>query len=185
MARKGISYQQVATVCENLKSDGQRISVRAIHAHTGGSLSTVLKHYRTWQDEQESGGRFTAGISRQLEKALLAELEQTAVRARESGAARLVEAEASAAEGKTRLAAAELRIADLESQLGRTETALRQARSKLAELENRQAIAEGSLWDRETPSPAPREPAKSRKKPAAGRKPGKTSAEDEPQLFDF
>jgi len=185
MARKGISYQQVAEVCENLKSDGQRISVRAIHAHTGGSLSTVLKHYRTWQEEQESGGQFKVGISRQLQKALLAELEQTAVRARESNAARLAEAEARAAEGQSRLAAAELRIADLESHLGRTETALRQARSKLAELENRRASAEGTLWDQEPPLPAPPEPAKPRKKPAVGKKSGKTPAEDEPQLFDF
>lgn len=184
MARKGISYQQVSEVCENLKSGGQRISVRAIHAHTGGSLSTVLKHYRTWQEE-ESGGRFTGGISRQLQKALLAELEQTAARARVCNAARLAEAEARAAEGQTRLAEAERRISELENQLDRTETALRQARSKLAELENRQAKAEAVLRDQEASSPVPPKTAKLRRKPAAGRKAGKTPAEDEPQLFDF
>jgi DNA repair exonuclease SbcCD ATPase subunit len=184
MARKGISYQQVAEVCENLKSDGQRISVRAIHAHTGGSLSTVLKHYRTWQEEK-SGGQFKGGISRQLQKALLSELEQTAARAREGNAARLTEAETRAAAGQIRLAAAERRISDLESQLERTEAALRQARSRLAELENRQAKAEADLRNRESSSPAPPKPAKPRKQPATGRKTGKAPAEDEQKLFDF
>ncbi len=184
MARKGISYQQVAEVCENLKSGGQRISVRAIHAHTGGSLSTVLKHYRTWLEE-ESGGRFKGGISRQLQKALLAELEQAAARARECHAARLAKAEAQAAEGQTRLATAERRISDLESQLDRTEAALRQARSELAELENRQAKAEAALREQEESSPAPPKPAKPRRKSATGSKSAKTPAEDEPQLFDF
>jgi septal ring factor EnvC (AmiA/AmiB activator) len=184
MARKGINYEQVAEICENLKSSGQRISVRAIHAHTGGSLSTVLKHYRSWQEE-ESGGQFKAGISRHLHKALLTELEQTAARVRECHAARLTEAEARTAEGQTRLEAAERRISDLENQLDRTEEALRQARSKLAELENRQANPESELRDQEAFSPATLKTVKPRRKPAAGKKPDKTPAEDEPQLFDF
>jgi hypothetical protein len=184
MARKGISYQQVAAVCENLKSAGQRLSVRAIHAHTGGSLSTVLKHYRTWQEEK-SGGQFKGEISRQLQKALLAELEQTAARARECNAARLAEAEVRAAEAQTRLAAAERRISDLEDQLARTEEALRQARSGLAELENPQAETEAAHRFQEASSPLPPKPAKPRRKTATGKKAGKTPAEDEPQLFDF
>ena len=82
MARKGISYEQVAKACTELEKS-QRLSVRAIQAKTGGSMTTVLKHYRSWQRERSGQQGVETTISDRLRHALLSELEETAAHSRQ------------------------------------------------------------------------------------------------------
>jgi chromosome segregation ATPase len=89
MARKGILYEQVAAAIETLQAKGRKITVRAIHAVTGGSMSTVLKHYRRWQSERLGHRDDVPDISPQLTQALREELQNYARRALLSMEARL------------------------------------------------------------------------------------------------
>lgn len=83
MPRKGISYEQVANACNDLQKT-QRLSVRAIQARTGGSMTTVLKHYRRWQRERSGEHGVEQDISERLRHALLSELEEAATRSRQA-----------------------------------------------------------------------------------------------------
>lgn len=83
MPRKGISYEQVANACNDLQKT-ERLSVRAIQARTGGSMTTVLKHYRRWQRERSGEQGVEQVISERLRHALLSELEEAATRSRQS-----------------------------------------------------------------------------------------------------
>jgi len=83
MARKGISYEQVAKACTELEKS-QRLSVRAIQTKTGGSMTTVLKHYRRWQRERLGQQGVETTISDRLRHALLSELEETAAQSRQA-----------------------------------------------------------------------------------------------------
>lgn len=83
MPRKGISYDQVAKACTDLEKS-QRLSVRAIQARTGGSMTTVLKHYRRWQRERSGQQGVEVTISDRLRHALLSELEEAATQTRQS-----------------------------------------------------------------------------------------------------
>lgn len=78
MARKGILYEQVIDAIGALQANKQKITVRAIHAVTGGSMSTVLKHYRRWQSEQLGHPSDATEISPQLTEALHNELRNYA-----------------------------------------------------------------------------------------------------------
>ncbi len=81
MARKGILYEQVIDAIGALQTNKQKVTVRAIHALTGGSMSTVLKHYRRWQSEQLGHPSDVAEISPQLTEALHNEMRNYARRA--------------------------------------------------------------------------------------------------------
>jgi chromosome segregation ATPase len=89
MARKGILYEQVAAAIETLQAKNRKITVRAIHAVTGGSMSTVLKHYRRWQSERLGHRDEAPDISPQLTQALREELQNYARQALLSMEARL------------------------------------------------------------------------------------------------
>jgi len=81
MPRKGISYEQVAKACIELEKN-QQLSVRAIQARTGGSMTTVLKHYRLWQRQRSGQQGVETVISDRLRHALLSELEEAAAQSR-------------------------------------------------------------------------------------------------------
>jgi len=92
MPRKGISYEQVAKTCTDLEQS-QRLSVRAIQARTGGSMTTVLKHYRRWQRERSGQQGVETVISDRLRHALLSELEEAAAQSRQTVQQKLQEAQ--------------------------------------------------------------------------------------------
>ncbi len=92
MPRKGISYEQVAKACTELEKF-QCLSVRAIQAETGGSMTTVLKHYRRWQRESSGQKGVETVISDRLRHALLSELDETAVQSRQAVQQELKEAQ--------------------------------------------------------------------------------------------
>lgn len=76
MPKVGITYEEVATVCNRLLSENRKISARAIHAETGGSMSTVLGYYNQWQKEQGFRREESRSISDEIKGALNAEIER-------------------------------------------------------------------------------------------------------------
>ncbi|MEZ4599469.1 MAG: DNA-binding protein [Syntrophotaleaceae bacterium] len=188
MARKGITFAQVAEVCKSLQEAGEPISVRTIQASTGGSMTTVLKHYRLWKEGEGHEPAAGLTISRRLQQALLAELRQTAAKAREGCTAQaLLEVNGL----RHRLAESERRIAILETALLESdrlrhaqEEELQQLRRHLAETEHLKSLAEtrgGSQEQKPAPEKVAEGPTRSKK--------SKTDKQElpgqEPNLFDF
>lgn len=150
MPRKGISYEQVAKACTDLEKS-QSLSVRAIQARTGGSMTTVLKHYRRWQRERSGSQDAQPAISERLRNALLNELEEAAAQSRQGAQRQLQEAQQklaklqTAGEAKQRLLTQRLqradqqlkhqgrRLRDAEQQAAAAEQGLRSARTRLGE----------------------------------------------------
>ncbi len=140
MPRKGISYEQVARACNDLQKT-ERLSVRAIQARTGGSMTTVLKHYRRWQRER-SGQQDTPAISERLRNALLSELEDAAARSRQAMQQQLQKAQQRAAAWQ---AEAEQKQRLLAQQRKRANQRQSQRVRQIRDTEQRAAAAEGRL----------------------------------------
>jgi uncharacterized protein involved in exopolysaccharide biosynthesis len=181
MARKGITFTQVAEVCKALETCGERISVRAIHARTGGSMTTVLKHYRRWKNHEQDTG---PAISRRLQQALLAELRQAAAGGREASREEFLQ---EVRELQERLAKSERRVADLEASLQVSarlcraqDEKIQQLRRDLTELEGLM-IAKSGLEELEEKK-APDETSQGRPK---RKKTKKEPPDQEPNLFNF
>lgn len=141
MPRKGIRYEQVAEACEDLEKS-QRLSVRAIQARTGGSMTTVLKHYRRWQRERSGQEGVETTISDRLRHALLSELEEAAAQARHAGQKEIKEAQQKIVQLKNEAEKEQLRFAQ---QLQLAQQQKRLLERKLFDAEQRAASAEKQL----------------------------------------
>jgi predicted nucleic acid-binding Zn-ribbon protein len=175
MARKGILYEQVTAAIIALQKKKQKVTVRAIHACTGGSMSTVLKHYRRWQGEQLGQPVDNPDFSPALMEALRNELHNHARRALLAMESRLTacdekrqQAESARDEALARLADSETaqqnhageearKLASLEEQLrrtlqekARTESALHRARQQADQIAEHLATAESTIATLET-----------------------------------
>lgn len=138
MARKGILYEQVIDAIGTLQKNKEKITVRAIHAVTGGSMSTVLKHYRRWQSEQLGHPSDAAEISPQLTEALHNEMRNYARRALLAMEVRLSTHSEKLKEIESSYKEAQRYIADLEEALQEKEQS---ASPKIAELEEQLRLA--------------------------------------------
>lgn len=141
MPRKGIRYEQVAEACADLEKS-QRLSVRAIQARTGGSMTTVLKHYRRWQRERSGQEGVETTISDRLRHALLSELEEAAAQARHAGQKEIKEAQQQIVELKNEAEKKQLRFAQ---QIQLVQQQKRLLERKLLDAEQRAASAEKQL----------------------------------------
>lgn len=66
------TYETVIRACENLKSEGQKITGRAVLAITGGSLGTILGHIKEWrQNAAQAPTYLPATIPAELQAAIL------------------------------------------------------------------------------------------------------------------
>lgn len=196
MARKGILYEQVADAIKALQANHQKITVRAIHAVTGGSMSTVLKHYRRWQSEQLGHRDETPDISPQLMEALRSEMQNYARRAlltmetrMQRYADKLKEAESSRDLAQKKLAETEERLHSLLQELTAIRQRERQASLDMEQLENRLETADQRATSAETElqelrqqtKPRPQHQNASLNKPA----PSKPSPDDQQKAFEF
>jgi len=75
MYQTNITYQQVVNVCQSLKQEGQKLSVRAIHQQIGGSFSTVSTFFRQWQEQMLQMNAADHSLSSALKHALFNEFE--------------------------------------------------------------------------------------------------------------
>lgn len=134
MPKEGVTYRQVEEVCDLLAAENRRITVRAILAETGGSSSTVLKHFQHWQQRQAAKGKDLEGYSDPFRKALATEIARHVAAARhqdkdliadlrrqvDEAAGLLAEAEGRAEEAEMESDKKAGRIADLEKELAVT-----------------------------------------------------------------
>lgn len=134
MARKGILYEQVTDAIRALQSDHHKVTVRAIHAVTGGSMSTVLKHYRRWQSEQLGHTADSTEISPQLAEALHTELHNYARRALLTMETRLSGSNQKLKDAEAAHRLAQCHITELENAL---QAAQKSPATKMAEVEGR------------------------------------------------
>ncbi|APG26791.1 hypothetical protein A7E78_02325 [Syntrophotalea acetylenivorans] len=141
MPRKGIRYEQVAEACAVLEKS-QQLSVRAIQARTGGSMTTVLKHYRRWQRERSGQAGVETTISDRLRHALLSELEEAAAQARHAGQKEIKEAQQQIDQLKKETEKKQLRFAQ-QFQIAQQQKRLLE--KKLLDAEQRAATAEKQL----------------------------------------
>lgn len=138
MARKGILYEQVIDAIGALQTNKQKVTVRAIHAVTGGSMSTVLKHYRRWQSEQLGHPSDATEISPQLTEALHNEMRNYARRVLLAMETRLSTNNGKLKEIESAYKEAQRYITDLEKALQQTEQS---SSNKIAELEEKLRLA--------------------------------------------
>ena len=53
MARDAVTFEQVATIADQIKAAGQKPTVRSVHENLGGgSMGTVLKLLGRWKEGQ-------------------------------------------------------------------------------------------------------------------------------------
>lgn len=95
MSTTKLSYTIVSDACQAILADNEVITIRKIHQRTGGSFSTISKHYQQWVQEQSliqsaeheisapfkaalvsELGRATAALKKNLEEVLSAERAQ-------------------------------------------------------------------------------------------------------------
>jgi chromosome segregation ATPase len=104
-----ITYPLYTKTVNDLKSQGQAISVRSVQRVIGGSNSTLLAYQRQWQSEQALAATVEEGISESLKQSLLAEFARRGQAARERFEAQL-------AQGVQQLKEANELLAETESQ---------------------------------------------------------------------
>ena len=75
MPKSSITYSQVAEACQALLGEGQKITLRAIVARSGGSPNSVLHLWKQWQNEQEdiTLAALDEELSPSVKQAILAE----------------------------------------------------------------------------------------------------------------
>ena len=107
------TYEQVKEVCNRLKAEGSRITTRTIQNETGGSMTTVLKFKRQWEQEARHADQANLSLSSELQTAILAEIGRAVTAAREERGEELEAATQREEEALEALEAAEKRIEQL------------------------------------------------------------------------
>lgn len=99
MARKGITYEQVAAVADSLVGEGQQPTIQAIRERLGtGSPNTVHKHLTTWRESRPVATAMVVELPQALSAAISAEIERAAAQARAEIEGRLVQSQSEATE---------------------------------------------------------------------------------------
>ncbi|MFC4523641.1 DNA-binding protein [Cupriavidus pinatubonensis] len=94
MARPGISYDQVATVADELVADGQKPTLLGVRERLGntGSMNTIHKHFSVWQSSQRPAARKPSEPNPRLLATLGAEMSKVAEEAAADANAALAQA---------------------------------------------------------------------------------------------
>ncbi len=71
MAREGVTYEEVSSICEKLKAEGIKPTQRNVRGELGtGSASTILRHINEWKGNQFSTVMADIGIPATLISAM-------------------------------------------------------------------------------------------------------------------
>jgi len=100
MARRGITFEQVAAIADALVGAGQQPTIRAVREKLGdtGSPNTIHKHLSAWRQSRPVAAAAAPELPQALMAAIAAEIERAASQARAEIEARLVQAQGEAAE---------------------------------------------------------------------------------------
>ena len=99
MAREGITFEQVAAAADDLVGQGKQPTIKAIREALGtGSPNTVHRHLATWREGRPQAVVTASALPASLTAVIAAEIERAAAQARAEIEARLVQAQAEAAD---------------------------------------------------------------------------------------
>jgi chromosome segregation ATPase len=140
---QSVGYDQVKQVCDKLNLENRKISTRAIHAETGGSMSTVLEHLQRWQKEKQgSNQKDMLVLSDRLKEAIFYEITERVNSAKSELNEQLATALNHLNESRELLAQAENKIDDLNAE----KQTLIEEKGKLAhEFEKQSALLDQRL----------------------------------------
>lgn len=127
----GVTFEQVADVCDKLLNIGQKPTVRSVRSELGtGSNSTLLAHLKTWQTKQHIAQAENSNadlFSEEFKLAFRAELHQHLQTQENRFHAQLAELEDRESATDEALRSAEIRIQDLITAMDKLKTANLQA----------------------------------------------------------
>lgn len=150
MARKGITYDQVANAARAIKARGAEPTIHAIRVEIGGegSFTTISTHLAKWRAE-EMDRVDTRSVPQEVEDALLSTLHQlwgVATKAADKDIAAIKqEAEDERRRLSERIKEAEEEITKLERAISDAEGAAEKATARAAEAEKKLAATSGEL----------------------------------------
>ena len=97
MARKGITYDEVALAADRLVSEGVNPTIARVREELGtGSPNTVHRHLSNWKERQPQAQREAATLPSGLADALVKEIERQAAAARANAEEKALDARQSA-----------------------------------------------------------------------------------------
>lgn len=133
-----LGFRDIAAACERLTAEGSRVTVRAVHALTGGSMRTVHQHYRDWRREQEAAASLQEDPSDGFLASLKAEIAQHVAEARAAADQERDESRLREEEMAELLAAAEIAAEEARQELAAGQAAAQEREQEL--------VAELATW---------------------------------------
>ncbi len=142
MAKIGITYEQVALVCQSLMKEGQSPNFRNVMAKTGGAAAKVSEHLNTWRNEQENIvlAALDEELSPQIKQAILAESARKTTLVKQQLSGKITAMEQQLAEMGELLLKTDLEKDQLTQELQKTQ-------QQIIEQDKRLAIADQRLLD--------------------------------------
>lgn len=114
--------ETVWKACERLRSEGRKITGRAVLGEVGGSLSTILRYIKTWEARGASDAPVAAEIPADLQESICRALGLSAQEATEALRKEVDTTAAREAEALECLAKYEVQIAGLEKELAESKS---------------------------------------------------------------
>lgn len=112
-----ITYTAVANACVEILKQGEQPSIRAIHARTGGSYSTITAMFKQWKTATQAGSDAAVSFSDRFKDALRLEVNQITKTIREQLSRQAEQDQRLGHETSQLLAEYEQRIDELSHQL--------------------------------------------------------------------
>jgi DNA-binding transcriptional MocR family regulator len=138
---ENVTYQAVAKICNEMTAAGDAPSVRKLHAHLGGSFSTITAHLNQWREQQALAQSGDNALSAEFNQALLAEFARITETVKEKSKLQIAEKEAQLAEAIELLSAHENKLEECEKKYKALE---HHAKSEQLDLEKKLAAAIGN-----------------------------------------
>nr|WP_289623808.1 DNA-binding protein [Spartinivicinus marinus] len=152
MAREGVSYDEVAQVCEQLYREGLKPNQRNVREILGtGSTSTLLRHINTWKERQQAAANTELDLPQSVIGTIKKAMLEAVDNATQKQEAALVDAKEQLQEAFRGLNAYEDKIKVLKHEKN---TLLAQSEAKTLELEKQLAATQRRADDLETQNKA-------------------------------
>lgn len=134
MPKSSITYAQVAEACQALLGEGQKITLRAIVARSGGSPNAVLQLWKQWQKEQEdiTLAALDEELSPSVKQVILAECGRKVAAVKTHYAKKITESHQQWQEMQTFLQEAEQQKQQLQNELTETQIKLVEQNARIS-----------------------------------------------------
>lgn len=118
MRQEIVTYDIFCQAIQKMQLQGEKISVRAVHSHIGGSFAKVAGFLRLWQQEQtHAKSLISSELSTNLRQAILAEIGKAVTEAKALLEKQLAQANSQLDETCEAIAKQEKALADYDEQV--------------------------------------------------------------------